>query len=102
MSGPNSYPAHLLSPTTRRAELCAILGLGLAGGLNERVFGSPFNPEITASGLTVRRVALPAVRLPAGQKRSASAALPMHDAVYLGPASVKECRDIAQGGSLLA
>ena len=29
MSGPNTYPAHLMSPTTRRAELCAILALGL-------------------------------------------------------------------------
>lgn len=25
----NPYPAHLMSPTTRRAELCAILALGL-------------------------------------------------------------------------
>ena len=29
MSGPNPYPAPLMSPTARRAELCAILALGL-------------------------------------------------------------------------
>ncbi len=29
MKYPNPYPAHLMSPVTRRAELCAILALGL-------------------------------------------------------------------------
>ena len=29
MSGPNPYPTALMSPTARRAELCAILALGL-------------------------------------------------------------------------
>ena len=29
MSGPNPYPAHRMTSVTRRAELCAILALGL-------------------------------------------------------------------------
>ena len=29
MKQPNPYPAHRMTPVTRRAELCAILALGL-------------------------------------------------------------------------
>ena len=29
MKRPNPYPTHLMSPAERRAELCAILALGL-------------------------------------------------------------------------
>ena len=29
MKQPNPYPAHSMTPVTRRAELCAILALGL-------------------------------------------------------------------------